>query len=103
MNFFKSLAVLFYVVGRVLIALLGGYLLANLVAIFISTLTILILPTENKINSIVAGLMTSFIIYALAVIFVFSAKTVLRSFVVILGACLVIFSLITSINMTGKV
>lgn len=103
MTFFKTHAVFFNVFNRVLIALLAGYVLANLVAIFISTFSTLILPTDNKINSIVTGLMSSFIVYAFAVIFVFSAKTVLRAFFTILTVCIVIFSLITYLNMVFKV
>jgi hypothetical protein len=103
MNFFKTHADFFNVFNRVLIALLGGYLLANLMAIFISTFSTLILPTDNRVNSIVTGLMSSFIVYGIAIIFVFSTKTVLRAFFTVFSACIVIFSLISYLNMVVKV
>lgn len=86
MNFKKKHLVAFNVTCRVLIALVGGYLLSALSAIAIATN----LPGD-KINSIITGLMCTFIIYTVTVIFVFAAKTTLRAGIGVLVPCLLVY------------
>ncbi|MGI2115195.1 hypothetical protein ACRN9G_16560 [Shewanella frigidimarina] len=74
MNFTKKQILVSNVTCRVLIALVGGYILSSLSAILIAQL----LPGD-KINSIITGLMLSFIIYTVTVIVVFAMKTTLRA------------------------
>lgn len=93
MTFFKDNTASISVIIRVLIALLGGFLLANLVGILITYL-----PAENKVDGIVTGLMASFIVYLVVVLFVFSTQTVLRALLGVFSTCVVTFSLITYID-----
>lgn len=86
-NFFKitayskNTAVKISVLARTLVALIGGFVLANLSAIIISQLLSPNNATKNtsavatSVDHIVAGMMISFIIYALVVIYAFSTKT----------------------------
>ena len=90
MAFFKNNAASINVISRVLIALLGGFILANLVAILISSLFF-----DHEIDGLVTGMMTSFIVYLVAVIFVFSTKTLWQALLGVLIVCVVVFSLIT--------
>ncbi len=85
------------IISRVLIALLGGFLLANLTAILISYFS-----SNNKVDAIVAGMMTSFIVYTLVVMFVFSTKTVRSAALGVCFSCLVVFSAITYLDMVVK-
>jgi hypothetical protein len=57
--------------SRILAALFGGYLLANVAAIAVSYL----LP-GSRADAVIVSIFASFIIYAGAVIWVFSARTV---------------------------
>ncbi|WP_077288244.1 hypothetical protein [Cognaticolwellia aestuarii] len=86
MNFTTKHLITFNVTCRVLIALVGGYLLSALSAVLIATH----LPGD-KINSIITGLMCTFIIYTLTVIFVFAAKTTLRAGIGVLVPCLLVY------------
>lgn len=86
MNFKTKHLVAFNITCRVLIALVGGYLFSVLSAIAIG----LHLPGD-KINSIITGLMCTFIIYTLTVIFVFAAKTTLRAGIGVLVPCLLVY------------
>ena len=86
MNFTTKHLITFNVTCRVLIALVGGYLLSALSAIAIG----LHLPGD-KINSIITGLMCTFIIYTVTVIFVFAAKTTLRAGIGVLVPCLLVY------------
>ena len=84
-----------------LIALVGGFILANLVAILISYL----LADGNvgdNVDGIVTGIMISFIVYLLAVMFVFATKSVTRAAVVIGGCCIVTLGIITTFDMAVK-
>ena len=58
------------VVSRVIAAIVGGYLIANLGSIVISYLL-----SGSQENSVVTGLLVSFLIYACAVLWVFAART----------------------------
>ena len=78
---------------RVLTALIGGFVLANLVAILIAQWS----PNEN-VDAIVAGMMTSFIVYTFAVMFVFSTKTVRSAAFGIISLCLITYCLINFLN-----
>lgn len=86
MNFTTKHLITFNVTCRVLIALVGGYLLSALSAVLIATH----LPGD-KINSIITGLMCTFIIYTVTVIFVFAAKTTLRAGIGVLVPCLLVY------------
>ena len=86
MNFTTNHLITFNVTCRVLIALVGGYLLSALSAVLIATH----LPGD-KINSIITGLMCTFIIYTLTVIFVFAAKKTLRAGIGVLVPCLLVY------------
>lgn len=86
MNFTTKHLITFNVTCRVLIALVGGYLLSALSAVLIATH----LPGD-KINSIITGLMCTFIIYTVTVIFVFATKTTLRAGIGVLVPCLLVY------------
>ncbi len=58
MTFFKKHAKPIGITIRVLIALIGGFILANLIGIIISYL-----PADNKVDGIVKGMMIGFIVY----------------------------------------
>lgn len=92
----KSKLPSFDITLRVLIALLGGYLLANLIAILISYF-----PQNNKVDAIVAGLMVSFIIYTIAVMFVFAVKTIRTAALGVFGSCTVVFGIISYLTMAN--
>ena len=79
---------------RILIALLGGFILANLVAILISYL-----PADNKVDGIVTGMMVSFIVYTLVVMYVFSTKTALKAGLWVSSSCLVAYVGTVYLNM----
>ena len=86
---------------RVLIALVGGFILANLVA----TLIAYLLADKNtgyNVDGIVTGMMSSFIIYTLAVIYVFSTKSASRAAFGITAACLTSFGIISTFDMAVK-
>jgi hypothetical protein len=86
MNFKTKHLIAFNVTCRVLIALVGGYLFSMLSAVLIATH----LPGD-KINSIITGLMCTFIIYTVTVIFVFAAKTTFRAGMGVLVPCLLVY------------
>lgn len=74
---------------RVLIALVGGYVLAMLSAILIA-----LLLHGDKINSIITGLMLSFIIYTATALSVFATKTPHRACFYVLTLCCVMYGFI---------
>ena len=93
----KDNAVSINVITRVFIALFGGFLLANLAAISIAQL-----PAENKVDAIVAGMMVSFIVYTLTVIFVFSTQSLRRVSLGVFVPCAAAFGFISSIDVVIK-
>lgn len=95
MMFIKNKAVIINVITRVLVGLIGGFVLTNLVAILISNMS-------NDIDGIVAGMMLSFIVYTAIVMFVFSTKTALRAMLYVVFACVVAFGVISYIDMVAK-
>ncbi|MGO2478965.1 MAG: hypothetical protein ACTH7Q_11535 [Pseudoalteromonas sp.] len=86
MNFTKKHLSVFHVTVRVLIALVGGYFVAMLGAILIGNHLL-----SDKTNSIITGLLFSFIIYLITVLFVFATKTTLRAFAVVFGLCILLY------------
>ena len=58
------------VVSRVIAAIVGGYLIANLGSIVLSYLL-----SGSQANAVSTGLLVSFLIYACAVVWVFAART----------------------------
>lgn len=56
------------VISRTLAAVLGGYLLANVFGILFSWMW------SNRADGVVAGIMVSFIVYTVAVMWVFYAR-----------------------------
>ncbi|CAM3788348.1 MULTISPECIES: hypothetical protein [Pseudoalteromonas] len=85
MNLTKKHLTAIDVTIRVLIALIGGYFVAMLSAILIGNHLL-----SDKTNSIITGLMLSFIFYLITVLFVFATKTTLRVFVVVCGLCILL-------------
>lgn len=85
MNLTKKHLNAFNVTARVLIALVGGYFVSMYGAIIIGNHLL-----SDKTNSIITGLMFSFILYLITVLFVFATKTTLRAFIVVFGLCLVL-------------
>ncbi|KPH63510.1 hypothetical protein AMS58_04690 [Pseudoalteromonas porphyrae] len=78
---------------RVLIALVGGYVLAALSAILVA----LLLPGDI-INSIVSALMLSFIIYTVTVLYVFATKTTLRAGISVFALCILMYCFVRHLN-----
>lgn len=78
------------VLSRVIAAIFGGYLLANSVAILLPYL----LP-GSKANGVMTGILVSFLIYACAAMWVFSAKSAWQAWAGILFSCLLCISLVT--------
>jgi len=82
---------------RVLVALFGGFIFANLAAILITYLS-----AGNAVNvavdDIVTGLMVSFLVYAAVVIFVFSTKSALSATLYVTSSCLVSFAVVSYID-----
>ncbi|MEC8428799.1 MAG: DUF3649 domain-containing protein [Pseudomonadota bacterium] len=60
--------------SRSIAALVGGYICANALAIALTG----VLPTE-KDSAVISGMMMTFALYALAIMWVFSAKTAKRA------------------------
>ncbi len=97
MTFFRNNAVSISIMIRVLVALCGGFILANLVAILIASMS-----ADNLVDGIVAGMMVSFFVYTAVVIFVFSTKSALSASLYVASLCLVIFGVISYIDMVVK-
>lgn len=70
---------------RVLLAIIGGYVLTNLASIFISFL----LPM-SKSDAVMTALLLSFIIYTCVVIWVFAQKSIRKVLWVLLACSLLI-------------
>jgi hypothetical protein len=62
-------------VSRIVAALLGGYALAALVSV-----AAIALPLD-KSQAVLAGMQSSFLVYACAVVWVFAARTALRAWI----------------------
>ncbi|MBE0380469.1 hypothetical protein [Pseudoalteromonas prydzensis] len=86
MNLTKKYHTVFHITARVLIALVGGYFMSMLGAILIGNHLL-----SDKTNSIITGLMFSFIIYLITVLFVFATKTTLRAFAAVFGLCILLY------------
>ena len=97
MLFFKSNRVFISVLTRALVALFGGFILANLVAILI-TYMLAGNPVNVTVDGIVAGMMLSFFVYAAVVMFVFSTKSALSATLYVTSSCLVSFGVISYID-----
>lgn len=93
MIFFEKKSASISTISRVFIALLGGFLLANLIAILISYFS-----PDNKIDAIVVGMMLSFIVYAAVAIYAFSTKKARSAAIGVFGLCLAVFSIIAFIE-----
>ncbi|MFY8328237.1 hypothetical protein [Pseudoalteromonas sp. ZZD1] len=85
MNLTKKHLTAIDVTIRVLIALIGGYFVAMLGAILIGNHLL-----NDKTNSIITGLLLSFIFYLITVLFVFATKTTIRAFTVVGGLCILL-------------
>lgn len=86
MMFFNKYAGEIAITLRVLLASVGGFVLANLSAIAIASVM-----TANKIDGITAGMMLSFIVYAIAVLLVFSVRSLCLAALSILLPCVLLF------------
>lgn len=86
MNLTKKHLTAIDVTIRVLIALIGGYFVAMLGAILIGNHLL-----NDKTNSIITGLLLSFIFYLITVLFVFATKTTIRAFAVVGGLCILLY------------
>lgn len=93
MTFIKNYANSINIAARIFIALIGGFILANLVAIIISYL-----PADNKVDGIVMGMMVSFIIYTITVLVVFSTKTAKKAGISVVSGCLIAYGIIAYLN-----
>lgn len=71
------------VFSRVVAAIVGGYLLANLVAILLSYLL------EPRVDAVLTSILVSYLIYAGIVLWVFAAKTARRAWLGIAAPMLV--------------
>jgi ABC-type uncharacterized transport system permease subunit len=94
MTFFKNKANSISIIARVLIALIGGFLLANFVAIIISYL-----PADNVVDGIVTGMMISFIVYTLVVMAVFHTKTAMKAGMWVGSCCIAAYGVMIYIDM----
>lgn len=74
----------FALLSRIIAAIVGGYLLANLIVIALS----MVLPLSQA-EGVGVGIQISFLVYALVVIWVFSVKKVSRVWQGLALACLV--------------
>ncbi|MEI6893042.1 MAG: hypothetical protein V5789_00060 [Colwellia sp.] len=97
MTFIKTHTATIGVTCRVFIALFGGFLLANLVAILITYWFV-----DDKIDGIVTGIMASFIVYTGIVMFVFATKSAGRAAFGVGTACLVTFGIIFTLELAVK-
>ncbi|TMP32617.1 hypothetical protein CWB99_01735 [Pseudoalteromonas rubra] len=83
---------------RVLLALVGGFAIANLAAIAISQL-----PGDNKVDSIVAGMMWGFVVYTLVVLSVFAVRTALRATLLVSTLTALLYGLIHLLSVSEAV
>ncbi|MFY0640475.1 MAG: DUF3649 domain-containing protein [Bermanella sp.] len=72
------------VLSRAIAAIVGGYALSNILAIFISY--VLPMPTAD---SVLLSLQLTFLFYSLVIIWVFSTKTASKAWLGILIACVI--------------
>lgn len=86
MMFFNKYAGEIAISLRVLLASVGGFVLANLSAIAIASVM-----TADKVDGITAGMMLSFIVYAIAILLAFSVKSIRRAALSILLPCVLLF------------
>lgn len=70
------------VLSRSIAAIVGGYVLSNLLAVLISYL----LPMQTA-DSVLLSLQLSFLFYSIVIIFVFSTKTAGKAWLGLLIAC----------------
>lgn len=63
------------VISRIVAAVLGGYVVAAL-----SSVAVLWLPVDRS-QAVIAGMLTSFLVYAGAVVWVFTARSATRAWV----------------------
>ena len=70
------------VLSRTIAAIIGGYVLSNLLAVLISYL----LPMQTA-DSVLLSLQLSFLFYSIVIIFVFSTKTAGKAWLGLLIAC----------------
>ncbi|MGR6873473.1 DUF3649 domain-containing protein [Pseudomonas sp. HK3] len=70
------------VLSRSMAAIIGGYALSNILAIFISYL----LPMAT-VDSVLLSLQLSFLFYSIVIIWVFSTKTASKAWLGLLFAC----------------
>lgn len=81
-------------VSRIVAAMFGGYALAALVSV-----AVLVLPI-SKSQAVLAGMLSSFLVYAAAVIWVFAASTALRAWT---GLLVVAIPLLSAVWFYGGV
>ncbi|MFT4993661.1 MAG: hypothetical protein ACI965_000682 [Paraglaciecola sp.] len=67
-NFFNSM------LSRIIAAIVGGFLLANLLSVLLSYVMYSFLSVP-KADGVTSGILSSFLFYAVAIIWVFSVKT----------------------------
>ncbi len=70
------------VLSRTIAAIIGGYVLSNLLAVLISYL----LPMQTA-DSVLLSLQLSFLFYSIVIIFVFSTKTAGKAWLGLFIAC----------------
>lgn len=95
-RFFRTPA--WSVVARVLLALFGAYVLANLAAIALS----LLLPT-TRADAVMTGMLLSYIFWVAAAIWVFSTASIWRVFLGMVLVCMVLGIFIGLMLAVGRV
>ena len=83
---------------RVFTALVVGFIFANQSASLIAYY----LPPANTVDNIVAGMMLSFIVWTLVVIYVFAAKSAKQTFVLLLFVCALALAWMSHLELVFK-
>lgn len=78
-----------HIVSRVIAAIVGGYVAANLLSVCVSYL----LPTSQA-SGVMTGMLLSFVIYTAVVIWVFAVKTTCQVWIGLLSLCVASTALI---------
>lgn len=81
---------------RVIVAIIGGYLLANISAILLSYL----LPMP-KSDAVMTGILLSFAIYAGAIMWVFAVRSIKKACVGLLVPSLILGAVALLLKLTG--
>lgn len=87
--------------SRAVAAIVGGYVLAHLVAILISYLLASPQNASSQANGVMVGMQVSYLVYAAAVMWVFTVKSVRKVWVGLLLSCLLSSALVWALMPEG--